>query len=235
MKSFLSFSFFLLMLPFSSLSQGMEKPSVVEISTLPQWAKAMYAENPNVFEVDQLYFSYFKQHSFVKSYHTQYYKRWRREVNNRIDEQGNVIHYTAEQLADIQSEYLSKQSLNKASDWSVVGPLFNTEGNGSEGSGQANIYSIDQCAASPNIMYAGTEPGEVYKSIDQGQNWIQVTKTIDFGSGVSAVEVHPTNPDYILAGGNLGLFRSTDGGVTWTNILPQTNFNVNEILINPGK
>lgn len=234
MKVIFSLSFLLLMIPFNYFSQGMEKPSAIEIATLPQWAKAMYAENPNVFEVDELYFAYFKQHRFVKSYHTQYYKRWRREVNNRIDELGNVIHYSAEQLAAIQSEYLSKQSMNKSSDWSVVGPLFNTEGNGSQGSGQANIYSIDQCAGSPNIMYAGTEPGEVYKSIDQGQNWVQVTKTIDFGSGVSAVEVHPTNPDIVFAGGNLGVFRSTDGGVNWTNILPQTNFNVNEILINPG-
>ena len=194
----------------------------------------MYAENPNVFEVDQAYRSHFKQHPCVKSYHTQYYKRWRRAVNNRINDQGFIIEYTAEEILAQRTEYEKRLESDKASNWSVVGPLFNTEGGGAQGSGQANIYSIDQCFAVPTVMYAGTEPGEVYKSTDEGQNWFQVTKTIDFGSGVTAVEVHPVNPDVAFAGGNLGLFRTLDGGISWTNVLPQTNFNVNEILMNPS-
>jgi photosystem II stability/assembly factor-like uncharacterized protein len=226
-----------LIIVFSSLTinaQHMAKPSAREISGLPQWAQLMYSEHPNVFEVDAAYRSFYSSHSFVKSYHTQYYKRWRRSVNNRIDENGFVIEFTVVQLAEMQKEYEKKQDYAKASNWSIVGPLYNTEGSGTQGSGQANIYSVDQCAASPAVMYAGTEPGEVYKSTDEGLNWVQVTKTIDFGSGVTAVEVHPANPNIAFAGGNLGLFRTLDGGITWLNVLPQTNFNVNEILINPG-
>mgnify|MGYP006146357837 FL=1 len=212
----------------------MQKPSDSEISGLPLWAQRMYDSNPNVFEIDQLYQSYFKAHPFVKSYHTQYYKRWRRSIQNCIDQNGFVTEWTVEQQLQDQSNYLHLQQGQRASNWSVVGPLFNQQENGVQGSGQANIYSIDQCQAVPSILYCGTEPGEVYKSTDGGNNWFCVSMNENFGSGVTAVEVHPANPDIVYAGGNLGIFKSTDGGGTWTNILPQTNFNVNEILINPS-
>lgn len=215
-------------------AQVQSKPSQSEIATLPEWAKKMYAEIPNVFEVDSLYKNYYRQNAYVKSYHTQYYKRWRRSVANKISPNGQVLFDSADQLTTIQQDYLSKQSLEKASNWSVVGPIHNTEGNGTMGSGQTNVYSLDQCAGSPNVLYLGTEPGEVYKSTDGATTWNNSSMTINFGSGVTAVEVHPTNPNIVFAGGNAGVFRSLDGGANWTNVLPNTNFNVNEILINSG-
>ena len=72
-------------------AQNMYKPSAYEISTLPLWAKAMYEEHPNLFKVDSLYNDYFSKHPFVKSYHTQYYKRWRRNVILYCDASGNKI------------------------------------------------------------------------------------------------------------------------------------------------
>lgn len=214
--------------------QILQKPSSFEISNQPKWAQKMYSENPSVYEVDSLYTKYYRENSFVKNYHTQYYKRWRKMVNDRIQDDGTVKQYTEEELAEMKQLYLSKQSMEKASSWSLVGPIHNTEGNGTMGSGQANIYSIDQCSGTPSVLYLGTEPGEVYKSVDGGQSWTNSSMNENFGSGVTAIEVHPTNPSIVFAGGNAGVFRSTDGGNTWLNVLPNTNFNVNEILINSG-
>lgn len=223
---------FVLALVSTSLGQQMHRPSQTEISTLPLWAQKMYDSTPNVFEIDQLYQSYYSTHSFEKSHHTQYYKRWRRSIQNRIDENGFVIEWTAEQILQDQANYVELLQAERASNWSVVGPLFNQQENGVQGSGQSNIYSMDQCLAMPSILYSGTEPGEVYKSTDGGNNWFCVSMSENFGSGVTAIEVHPINPNIVYAGGNLGIFKTTDGGSTWVNILPQTNFNVNEILIN---
>lgn len=223
-----------LLLSYSAFSQKLTKPSSYEIEQLPEWAQMMYSENPNVYTVDSLYSAYYESFSFVKSYHTQYYKRWRRSIVDRIDINGFVIQYTPAELAAFKNEYLTKQQESKASGWSLVGPIHNSEQGGGMGSGQANIYSMDQCAGQMNILYLGTEPGEVYKSVDAGLNWTNVSMNEDFGSGVSAVEVHPTNPDIVFAGGNSGIFRSLDGGVTWLNVLPSSNLNVNEILINTG-
>ena len=225
---------FLFGLSSSFLAQIQSKPSNAEIETLPSWAQKMYGVQPNVFEVDSLYKNYYRQNLYVKSYHTQYYKRWRRSVANKILPNGQIQTFSAQELNDIQQNYMSKQSLEKSSNWSVVGPIHNTEGNGTMGSGQTNVYSLDQCLGSLNVLYLGTEPGEVYKSVDGGASWLNSSMTTNFGSGVSAIEVHPSNPNIVFAGGNSGVFRSLDGGANWINVLPNSNFNVNEILINEG-
>lgn len=215
-------------------AQVLQKPSISEIAEQPLWVQKMYENNPSVFEVDSLYKNYYRENTFQKNYHTQYYKRWRKNANDFLLPDGTIKAYSSEEIAQMKQLYLSKQTMNKSSAWSLVGPVHNTEGNGTMGSGQANIYSLDQCAGSPSVLYIGTEPGEVYKSIDGGLNWTNSSMNENFGSGVTAVEVHPVNPLIVFAGGNAGIFRSTDGGSTWTNVLPQTNFNVNEILIHSG-
>jgi photosystem II stability/assembly factor-like uncharacterized protein len=227
-------SILLCLLVASSYAQNLQKPSTVEIQSLPLWAKKMYGDNPNVFEVDALYKAYYQQQTFVKNYHTQYYKRWKRSIVNRVDNNGFVMTLSSTELQAIQQEYLAKQSLEKTSNWSVVGPITNYQEGGTEGSGQTNVYSFDQCLGTPATMYCGTEPGEVYKTSDNGVNWTCVSAALDFGSGVTSVEVHFSNPNIVFAGGNNGVFRSTDGGNNWTNVLPESNFGVNEILINPA-
>ena len=209
-------------------------PSAIEIASLPLWAQKMYGEHPNVLEVSNLYMVYYRNHAFEKNYHTQYFKRWKRKYIAQLDDQGFPIVYSPEEQALIDQTFLKKQGQDKSSNWSVVGPITNYQENNTQGSGQTNVYSVDQCLSQPNYMICGTEPGEVYTSTNGGQNWTHSSMTVDFGSGVSAVEISPTNPNILFAGGNKGVFRSTDGGTSWTNVLPQTNFGVNEILINPG-
>jgi photosystem II stability/assembly factor-like uncharacterized protein len=90
--------------------------------------------------------------------------------------------------------------------------------------------------SNPDVIWAGT--GEqnnrqssswgdgVYRSTDAGKTWTHVglAETRHIGR----VVVHPTNPDiaYVAALGNLwrpnperGVFRTTDGGRTWTKVL----------------
>jgi len=216
-----------------TLSQNLQKPSISEVSSLPLWAKTMYAENPSIFEVDQLYKEYYRNNPFEKSFHTQYYKRWRRKYLSYTDALGIIHEPTQADLQSSEQAYRKKQTNTKSSNWSIVGPITNYQEGGNQGSGQTNVYSVDQCMDTPTILYCGTEPGEVYKSSDEGMNWTLVSKNENFGSGVTAVEVHPSNPDIVFAGGNNGVFRSTDGGQIWINVLPSSNLGVNELLIHP--
>ncbi len=217
----------------SFYAQNLLKPSQSEIVTLPDWSKRMYSENPSIYEVDELYKNYYKTHSFVKSYHTQFYKRWRRKYLNFTDENG-FINYPSFELSRLEDKaYRLKQNAEKSSNWSIVGPITNFQEGGAQGSGQTNVYSLDQCLGDPSVVYCGTEPGEVYKSTNEGLNWTLVSKNEDFGSGVTAIEVHFSNPNIVFAGGNNGIYRSIDGAQQWTNVLPNSNFGVNEILINP--
>ncbi|MHB1298041.1 MAG: WD40/YVTN/BNR-like repeat-containing protein [Gemmatimonadaceae bacterium] len=105
-------------------------------------------------------------------------------------------------------------------------PVFDTQ----------DVISIGDIAiapSNPNVIYAGTGEedgrnsispgGGVYKSTDAGKTWVKtgLEKTRHIGR----VVVHPTNPDiaWVAALGNVwasnperGLYRTEDGGKTWT-------------------
>jgi photosystem II stability/assembly factor-like uncharacterized protein len=235
MRNFLFVIISILCFSLVASSQIMYRPSATEIKTLPAWAQEMYSENPNVFKVDVLYKDYYRTHEFEKTYHTQYYVRWRRAVESRLDENGYVIPVKAEDEIKSDLEYrnkLANKSHQKSlTEWSPVGPYQVYDNSNQPANDQTNVYSIDQCAASPNVMYCGTEPGEVYKSVDGAATWKCISLSENFG-GVTAVEVDPTNANIVFAGSGSTVRRSTNGGVTWATVLTATNLNPNEILVN---
>jgi photosystem II stability/assembly factor-like uncharacterized protein len=100
----------------------------------------------------------------------------------------------------------------------------------------ASMGAIEVSQSNPDVVYAGTGSSKIrsnvsigrgiYKSIDAGKTWSFVGLP-DTGQ-ISTVRVHPSNPDvvYVAALGNpfvpnkeRGIFRSTDGGKTWKNVL----------------
>ncbi len=103
------------------------------------------------------------------------------------------------------------------------------------------IGSVAVAPSDPNVIYVGT--GEesvrgqsssygdgVYRSTDQGRTWTNVGLT---GTRqISAVRVHPADPNvvYVAAQGDRwkasaerGIYRSKDGGATWTLVLKGVN------------
>jgi photosystem II stability/assembly factor-like uncharacterized protein len=117
------------------------------------------------------------------------------------------------------------------------------------------VQSIGSLAVTPsdaNVVWAGTgEPhirshvslGQgIYKSTDAGKSWqlMGLEKT----GRIAKVIVHPTNPDVVLvcALGTLygpqqerGIYRTTDGGTTWTRVLfVDENTGCSDLAINPA-
>ncbi len=99
-----------------------------------------------------------------------------------------------------------------------------------------SIGSLAVSRSDPNVIYAGTGEAHirshisigqgVYKSTDAGRTWqlIGLEKT----GRVARMVVHPTNPDVVMACAlgtaygpqpERGVYRSTDGGTTWTRVL----------------
>lgn len=139
----------------------------------------------------------------------------------------NEVNYSPlNQLSDLASDTISNQSWlisvskvykrgSNFLDWQQVDePKLNG----------AREIEIDK----NGVIFIGTWYGELYKSQDHGQTWIKCTKPI------------PDNPYFfyflITSDGDLwatrydrGLWRSTDGGVTWSNpiVVNGTTFSMN--------
>ncbi|MBE0432979.1 T9SS type A sorting domain-containing protein [candidate division WOR-3 bacterium] len=94
-----------------------------------------------------------------------------------------------------------------------------------------------------NIIYAGAADGGVLKSTDGGVNWTMLTDHF-ITLSVGDVAIDPNNPNTVYAGlgeANLagdnydgdGVYRTIDGGATWTNIgLAQTK-RIGRVAVHP--
>lgn len=73
----------------------------------------------------------------------------------------------------------------------------------------------------PRILWAGTEGGGVFKSIDSGSSWTPVNRGLA-DLNVTTLAVAASDPDTLYAAAGVlptvaGVFRSTDGGQSWTS------------------
>jgi len=191
---------------------------------IPEWAKLMYSNNPNVAEVEDLYKQYYKKNDFVKTIHTQNHKHWILIVEPLLDKDG-FIKQPSKSEEDIKHQLLKEKYQQRntmripGSDlgWVAMGPFETFSSNNSQAiSWHKNIYSIDQSLSNPDILICGTEAGGVYKTIDKAANWSLISIGEVFSGGNSAVKIHPTNPDVFLISSNRRIYQSVDGGTTWS-------------------
>ncbi|WP_353777638.1 T9SS type A sorting domain-containing protein [Winogradskyella sp. 3972H.M.0a.05] len=109
--------------------------------------------------------------------------------------------------------------------WQNIGPI-DMDGHG----GRMISHAFDPNV--PDVVWGGSASGGLWLSEDGGDNWIPMTDNIP-STGVGAVVVHPTDSNTLIIGtgegfsppgivikGGLGVFKSTDRGLTWT----PTNF-----------
>ena len=77
----------------------------------------------------------------------------------------------------------------------------------------------------PEILYAGTAWGGVFKSTNGGMSWTAMNTGLT-NTYINALAINPQTPGTLYAGTwGGGVFRSTNGGTNWTAI--------NTGLINP--
>ncbi len=184
-------------------------------SNLPHWAQLLYSPNPDPGKVVAEYKAYYKTHPFVKNQHTQYYKRWLRNFS-RVPY--NYPKGSPEDLAQQQNRqnYLQTMQSKGGAVWQSIGPYdFDKDAESrSYAPGAAHVYTTEQSASSPNILYAGTSNAGVWKSIDKGLNWVCLTKGMMINY-VFSIEIHPTNPNIVLFGGDGKIYKTSDGGTNW--------------------
>ena len=101
---------------------------------------------------------------------------------------------------------------------------------GSGLAGSPNDVRIDALAFDPNnpdIVYAAHEDNvatKIARSIDRGSSFGIVSEDLPILKQVTSLVVHPHKPGHLLLAGSdfqqlSGLFRSTDGGAHWTQVI----------------
>jgi photosystem II stability/assembly factor-like uncharacterized protein len=120
-----------------------------------------------------------------------------------------------------------------------------------EGIADARVMAVSVSpshqAGGISVVYAGTEPSNLYRSEDGGGTWQLLPELRRLESEprwsfpprpwthhVRTVALHPTDPDSLVVGIELGgVMRSFDGGATWIDHNPQAHSDAHQLLTHP--
>lgn len=105
------------------------------------------------------------------------------------------------------------------------------------------IAAVDVLASDPNVLWVGASTGGVWKSTNGGTTFEPVFDG-ERVSGVGAIAIDPNAPDVVWVGtgeGNprnsagvgAGLYRTMDGGRTWTLMGLERSERIHRIIVHP--
>jgi photosystem II stability/assembly factor-like uncharacterized protein len=92
--------------------------------------------------------------------------------------------------------------------------------------GPGMVWSFAFHPTKPQVMYCGTAPVNLYRSDDNGDNWVKLPAAVSpehcvmgFPTRTIGIAVDPSRPDDVYAGLEVsGVIRSSDGGDSWTDL-----------------
>jgi len=108
--------------------------------------------------------------------------------------------------------------------WEHMGPNATDPGSGRSWTGR--IHAIAVNPTDPNTLYIGHAKGGVWKTTDGGVTWAPLTDGLS-SQVVGCLTLDPVDPNTVYFGtgeeyfagytlGGVGIWKSTDGGATWT-------------------
>ncbi|MBP2832988.1 hypothetical protein J8281_12395 [Aquimarina sp. U1-2] len=106
------------------------------------------------------------------------------------------------------------------------------------------VTSIDVVTSDPNIIYAGTASGGVWKSTSGGIQWEPIFDN-QITASIGAVAIQQSNPSVIWVGtgegnprnslnGGYGIYKSLDGGKNWKSMGLEKTRHIHRVVIDPS-
>ncbi|PWL31380.1 MAG: hypothetical protein DCO96_04065 [Fluviicola sp. XM-24bin1] len=196
------------------------------------WKAMMHDPNYNFYEVCEAADKYFETHDKdTEGSGWKGYQRWKSANEGRYYPSGDRANVNPYLVSEAYQTFLQNNPTPKdlfPNGWEELGPVTVDSLTDGYSVGLGRIEDLYVNPNDANLMYFGTRSGGFWKTTDGGTTWQGGSTDFLPATGVNTLSVSPTNPDSILI--NLqnsrnqyshGVYRSVDGGDTWT----ESNFN----------
>jgi photosystem II stability/assembly factor-like uncharacterized protein len=131
------------------------------------------------------------------------------------------------------------KSTNRAASWTAISTDLT---NGNAGNGLGTITCIAVAPSNTNVLYVGTDDGNVWRTANGGTNWSKISASLPV-RWITRIAVDLQNPSiaYVTLSGfrfdeyQAHILKTTDAGLTWKDIsgnLPAAP--INEVIIDPS-
>lgn len=212
-----------------------------------QWVEKMRNPNENFYSIQQEFNNYWQGKTYERGKGYKAFKRWEWYTEPRVYPSGDMKlasplkayeEFKKYNLSNLKTGSVSNIASASGS-WTPVGPF------GSPIGGDAGrITFIKFHPTNQNIIYAGTPAGGLWQTTNGGTSWTTNTNSLAV-IGCSDLAIDPSNTSimYLATGdsetdnNSIGVFKSTDGGLTWNTT--GLSFSVSQqriigrLLINP--
>ena len=90
---------------------------------------------------------------------------------------------------------------------------------------ESSIRDIQISQSNPQILYLGLSHLEavsgngIWKSLDGGENWIRSNDGMPNDTSVHSLHIHSKDSNLVIAGTETGLYKTKNGGKSWTKTL----------------
>lgn len=227
-----------------AFSQSIPSANGNDTATHPYWIEMMQNSEANYYQTVKAFNIYWQDKEITRGSGYKPFKRWEYYWSTRLNPDGTrqAGNRTYQEVTRFLSS-VNRDSSSYGGNWINLGPIAKP---GNAGTGQPNgngrVNAIAFHPSSPNYLYVGAPAGGLWISSDAGNSWESYTDILPT-LGVSSIAIDYTNPNNIYIGTGdrdagdavgMGVFKSTDGGNTFT--LANDNMSsatVGRLLIDP--
>jgi hypothetical protein len=204
--------------------------SFLSVLNAQTYKKMMYDNSINFYDVVTEAENYFNEKDKGKGSGWKGFQRWKADNEHKYYPSGNRNNVDPYFVKHQYEAFLKNNPHDKSifsNGWEELGPTSPGQITGHYSFGMGRIVSFYVDPNNTQRLYLGTRTGGFWKSLNGGTTWANTTDFLA-ASGVNSITASPTNPDSVLINVNNstnhnshGIYRSTDGGNSWT----LSNFN----------
>jgi photosystem II stability/assembly factor-like uncharacterized protein len=107
------------------------------------------------------------------------------------------------------------------------------------------IADVEAVPGRPSVIFVATASGGIFKSTNNGVTWRPIFDAVDGSMSLGDIAIAPSDPNIVWAGSGEpnnrqssswgdGVYRSLDGGETWTHMGLRDTHHVGRVVIHPA-